>query len=564
MIDTIHQIRLWNPITPIYLCVTESENNNTIIERFRAYHTTIVYLHELSKTVSHEHFRQSYNGCEFLRYTMERFFYLEECMRQYLLTNVVHIEFDNTVYFKIDELLSNCNLSKLSIPSDNDSRFIAGICIVPNPNLLSVLNHFFSENHENSYEMMIMMNFYKRHPDVLESLPVVPPEYAEPYSVTINPERLYNVEPYKGLFDAAAIGQYLGGIDRIHNPNNTDGYVNPETAFRVNLLWFRWVMVENLYRLTVSASADKDPWYTVYNLHIHNKQLERWISNREKPANLSNISIPSVLSGEIFQTMCDVTWITQDKKDFHTSLSSSVRILYFNDNCNPDEGTILFVYIEHLDFFIETVLPSRTKPFVLVTHNGDYGITSKYLPLLDHSLLTRMYSQNTEVEHPKLFPIPIGIANSMWPHGNPSNLLGLLHNPKQPLVYVNMNTHTYSSHRTAVQVCLSHYVFTKTSVSSLSHRSYMSEMSTCRWVASPRGNGVDVHRMWEALYVNSIPLVDDSINTRAFKEMGLPIILIKDWSCITLEWLEEQSKDLVWDKKYMLYTDYWYDQFRRL
>ena len=272
----------------------------------------------------------------------------------------------------------------------------------------------------------------------------------------------------------------------------------------------------------------------------------------------------SILSGEIFQTICDVTWITKDKKDYHTSLPSSIRCLYFNENYNPDEGKILFVYIDHLDIFIESILPSRTKPFLLVTHNGDEGVTSKYLPLLNHSLLIRMYSQNIEVEHPKLFSIPIGIANSMWHHGNSANLLGISYNHKNPLIYVNMNIHTYLSHRVMVQNNMHSYTFTKISSGSLDHRSYMCELSTCKWVASPRGNGVDVHRMWEALYVDTIPLVDDSISTRAFKKMGLPIILIKDWSNISLEWLEEQSKDLVWDKKYMLYLKYWHDQFTQL
>ena len=564
MIDTIHQIRLWNPSTPIYLCVTDSEQNKFIIEKFKTYNTIIVYLHDLVSTLYHQQFQQSYNGDQFLKCTMERFFYLEECMRQYSLTNVVHIEFDNTIYFHIEELLSYCDGSKLLIPSDNDSRFIAGICIVPNTDLLSVLNHFFTENHENSYEMVIMMNFYKKRPDIVEALPVIPPEYTGPYKPldgihVSNPERLYTVSPYNGLFDAAALGQYLGGIDPKNNPNNTEGYISPDSSFQVNRLWFKWVVIKNLYQLRVSA--DKDNWYTVYNLHIHNKNLTRWMSDREKPANLPNVSIPTLLSGEVFQTLCDVTWITQDKKDFHSSLPSSIHCLYFDKNCNPDDGTILFVYIDELTLFIDTILPSRTRPFVLVTHNGDYGITSKYLTLLAHPLLIRMYSQNIEIEHPKLFPIPIGIANSMWPHGNPSNLLGLLNGPKQTLVYVNMNTHTYPSHRTIVQSCLSRYPFTKISPGSLDHRSYIRELSTFKWVASPRGNGVDIHRMWEALYVDSIPLVDDSISTRAFKSMGLPIILIEDWSIISLEWLEEQSKDLVWDKKHMLYTDYWMDQF---
>ena len=463
MIDTIHQIRLWNPSTPIYLCVTDSEQNKFIIEKFKTYNTIIVYLHDLVSTLYHQQFQQSYNGDQFLKCTMERFFYLEECMRQYSLTNVVHIEFDNTIYFHIEELLSYCDGSKLLIPSDNDSRFIAGICIVPNTDLLSVLNHFFTENHENSYEMVIMMNFYKKRPDIVEALPVIPPEYTGPYKPldgihVSNPERLYTVSPYNGLFDAAALGQYLGGIDPKNNPNNTEGYISPDSSFQVNRLWFKWVVIKNLYQLRVSA--DKDNWYTVYNLHIHNKNLTRWMSDREKPANLPNVSIPTLLSGEVFQTLCDVTWITQDKKDFHSSLPSSIHCLYFDKNCNPDDGTILFVYIDELTLFIDTILPSRTRPFVLVTHNGDYGITSKYLTLLAHPLLIRMYSQNIEIEHPKLFPIPIGIANSMWPHGNPSNLLGLLNGPKQTLVYVNMNTHTLSFHKNISWFTRSPFLYT--------------------------------------------------------------------------------------------------------
>jgi len=76
------------------------------------------------------------------------------------------------------------------------------------------------------------------------------------------------------------------------------------------------------------------------------------------------------------------------------------------------------------------------------------------------------------------------------------------------------------------------------------HSSYLRELSSYKWVCAPRGNGIDCHRLWETMYANSIPLVDHAVNTRDFKNMGLPIIIVKEWNNITLEWLEEETKKL--------------------
>ena len=46
------------------------------------------------------------------------------------------------------------------------------------------------------------------------------------------------------------------------------------------------------------------------------------------------------------------------------------------------------------------------------------------------------------------------------------------------------------------------------------HASYLSELATYKWVVSPKGNGVDCHRLWECLYAKCVPLVDDTENTR--------------------------------------------------
>ena len=72
------------------------------------------------------------------------------------------------------------------------------------------------------------------------------------------------VDNLKGLFDAAALGQYLFGIDPIHKTTNTDGFINESTCFKINKQSLQWRKIrfddtEFLYRLYISA--DQNPAY---------------------------------------------------------------------------------------------------------------------------------------------------------------------------------------------------------------------------------------------------------------------------------------------------------------
>ena len=53
---------------------------------------------------------------------------------------------------------------------------------------------------------------------------------------------------------------------------------------------------------------------------------------------------------------------------------------------------------------------------------------------------------------------------------------------------------------------------------------------------SPPGNGVDCHRVWECLYLKTIPIIryDDCYNQ--FKH--LPILFIDDWNSVTADFLK--------------------------
>ena len=299
MRDCLMQIRLWNKQTPIYLCVTDSVENRAIIDGYAEFLPTIVFLDQLTETESHARFHQtftelSFNG--FWKYTMERFFYVEECMTAFGLQNVFHLEFDNLIYFNADELSSVCVKDRVQIPSDNDDRFIAGICFVPTAAMLTPINQYFAMHARNRNEMIVLMDCYRTDPNLLEGLPVIMPEYAHTLKpidgvLVASPSRLSaTTARYGGLFDAAAIGQYIGGVDTIHIAGNSDGFVTPHSAFQVDKLQYQWRRHHELWRLYASADLESE-WYPLYNLHIHNKNLYRWLSTSAMTEHLKNVTV---------------------------------------------------------------------------------------------------------------------------------------------------------------------------------------------------------------------------------------------------------------------------------
>ena len=290
IIDCVKQIRLWNSSQPIYVACDDNNTNKEIIEKLKQYNVIIADTQTIQKTPNHNLFIRSYTNTSmnnFWKYTMERFFTVEDIMNHYNIQNVFHLEADNLIYFNIDHLITRFNMiNKILIPSDNETRYIAGVCYIPNIQKLNSLNQWLSFNHRNSAEMESIMTFSKYIPNIIETLPVIMNEYTLPFRPdqgmpVSDPERLYRYASYlDGIFDAAAIGQYFFGIDPIHDKNNTDGYVNPHCAFKSDLLTYMWYL-DDSNKWCLKASYNNSQWYKVYNIHVHNKALHRGLSDSE-------------------------------------------------------------------------------------------------------------------------------------------------------------------------------------------------------------------------------------------------------------------------------------------
>ena len=84
--------------------------------------------------------------------------------------------------------------------------------------------------------------------------------------------------------------------------------------------------------------------------------------------------------------------------------------------------------------------------FILVTHNSDinFGSTEIEYVLNLFPNIEKWYTQNLMVDHPKVKPIPIGIANPKWSHGNQDRFREIQSKKinKFQNVYVNFNIST--------------------------------------------------------------------------------------------------------------------------
>jgi hypothetical protein len=70
-------------------------------------------------------------------------------------------------------------------------------------------------------------------------------------------------------------------------------------------------------------------------------------------------------------------------------------------------------------------------------------------------------------------------------------------------------------------------------------RQFLRDIRNHTFVVCPRGNGVDTHRLWETLYMGSIPIVQRDIAHRDWED--LPIAWLDDWKEITPQWLDAQE-----------------------
>jgi hypothetical protein len=207
-----------------------------------------------------------------------------------------------------------------------------------------------------------------------------------------------------------------------------------------------------------------------------------------------------------------------------------------------DEVLKIFVKIDLVGNFFEMW---GDQKFILVTHNGDTEVNLNFLKYIENPNLIQWYAQNVNIYHPKLKSIPIGIANEIWEHGNEKVFLEVIekNHQKETMIYANFDVNTNLFERTK---CAREIKKNGIELSSRKpFKSFLEEISKSHFVVSPNGNGIDCHKIWESLYLKSIPIVTNSINIKFYDD--LPIYIIDDWSNFKVEDFNVDTYKKIWN-----------------
>lgn len=286
----LEQARLFNHQRPIYLIANE-EAVATSTYDFTHHNLMIVLCEDLEESEHHYLFAQHtpLNPTHregFWRKATERFFYLHELMVSRNLEQVVHVESDNMLYVDLGEIQNALSLYKgIGAVFDCDYRCIPSFVYIAHPQALEQFVAHIAEHADKGYNDMEELALYRKQfsRDYIADLPLIMVEYEVKHHLgnslgqrPVEPSRYWNnINNFNSIFDGAALGQFLGGIDPRNGPS-VPGFINETTIFNPSKMKIKWrkdTKGRKVPFATCGAST-----YRINNLHIHSKRLEEFRS----------------------------------------------------------------------------------------------------------------------------------------------------------------------------------------------------------------------------------------------------------------------------------------------
>lgn len=281
------QARLFNPNARIILL-----GSREALQRFSLLsdqeNIELCPYEDIPKSKLHEAY---HNQCveisPFWRYTSERFLYLWDWMRDTGSNHVFHLENDNMLYADLEPLLPHFQREYPGIGAtfDNEDRCIPGFVWIADCNAMELLAQYFVKKAPERISDMYVIGSYRKERSAqwIDTLPIIMPSYHDLYPLesphhhtTHRPKAYSNhAELFQSIFDGAAIGQFLGGIDPIH-AHNEPGFINESTLFNPSLLQYQWIQDEK--ERSVPYAVFQGQFYKIINLHIHSKRLQAFKS----------------------------------------------------------------------------------------------------------------------------------------------------------------------------------------------------------------------------------------------------------------------------------------------
>jgi hypothetical protein len=249
--------------------------------------------------------------------------------------------------------------------------------------------------------------------------------------------------------------------------------------------------------------------------------------------------------------------------NFQTISNAVIDVIRKDPVNNLKNGDIIWCKTDFLGKLF-SALQNHTNNYILISHCSDHDINERVFSFKP-TCIKKWYAQNVNYKHPDLIPLPIGVENHEGPNKGATLDVPTLLKLEQPittndkvldLLYSNFSLNTHYNRPNV------HNIISKISYNGvrLDYYKLCKEMQKFLYIASPRGNGIDCHRTWEALYLGCIPIVEKHL---MYDTYDLPIIQIEKWEDVTPELLKTYANKTYQSRYAQLDMAWWNNRIQQ-
>jgi hypothetical protein len=232
------------------------------------------------------------------------------------------------------------------------------------------------------------------------------------------------------------------------------------------------------------------------------------------------------------------------------------------------QGDIVYLNVWYMEWFEKIVHDAIQHPYILITRDvGDWLPHPDYKRLLYDPKLAAWFCRNLVFSyHPKLFQLPMGPYDRILQDLEFPYLLELIAKKsleKRHFLYMNFLPRPFGDRDQIFKLFENKsYCFSRNHSNQLyaqiSKKRYYDELAASQFTLSPLGLETDCVRTWEALVLQSIPIVEHTFLDPLFE--GLPVIFVHEWNEIDEPFLKRKSQELKNQTLEKMFFPYWRDK----
>lgn len=235
------------------------------------------------------------------------------------------------------------------------------------------------------------------------------------------------------------------------------------------------------------------------------------------------------------------------------------------------DGAVVYVRSDLLDRFFAEVFPRIEVRILLVTATGDWATPGRHRHHLEDPRILHWFGENCDLgtPHPKYEPVPVAFADPDQPFGDQAVLMRVhrcMPSVREKPLTAHASFHLRMSHPERQQVweIVRHLPGVMPEPKRIPPELLWVHHANHAFAISPRGNGRDCHRTWEALMLRTIPIVMTSPLDPVYA--GFPVVIVEDWREITPEamarWRQERQDSFTAAMFRRLTIDHWAERLR--